>query len=137
MYFAKIMALMILMLFIWYAVDQMTSGNNKFHMESASRTTTEAALIRSVEEGGIRTKHQARTDVNLFYKQFAIYGNINAGKGAMKNPYTGVYKVDRLLPYAAVQMAKSMESMTMKSLKSDKTIYTAKHRVLFIWDMKK
>lgn len=131
---AKIIIFMVIMGFVFFITDQMVMSNNKFHMESAARTTTKAALLRSVEEGGIRTKHEARIDLNVFYDQFAVYGNVNAGEKAMKNPYTGVYKVERFVPYAAIQMARAMESKTMKYYKNDKTIYRAKHRVVYIWD---
>jgi hypothetical protein len=117
----------------FYLSDILEIGTKKILVRSAARTAVETAMIRSVEEGGIRTKHQPRIDVNVFYDELYQWGMANAGKEAMENPYTDVYKVERLKPYAAVQFAREAHSKSMKWINENKT-YNPRHRVIYIWD---
>ncbi|KGP77787.1 MULTISPECIES: hypothetical protein [Paenibacillus] len=130
--------LIVFVLFAYFAIDFVSIGSQKIKMQSSTRNTTQTAMMRSVEEGGIRTKHLPRIDIKEFDQQFGIYGELNAGTKAMMSSYTGIYQIDRLKPYAAVQMGTPVEAYSMKMLNSDKvtTWHYPRHRVVFIWDQK-
>lgn len=118
---------------MFYLSDILEVGTKKILVRSAAQVSVETAMMRSVEEGGIRTKHQPRVDVNVFYDELYQWGMQNAGKDAMENPYTDVYQVERLKPYAAVQFAREVQSKSMRWINDDVT-YNPRHRVIFIWD---
>ncbi|CAM3319363.1 hypothetical protein HP548_12260 [Paenibacillus taichungensis] len=133
-----LMFLIVFTLFAYFTIDYVSIGTQKVKMQSSTRNTTQTAMMRSVEEGGIRTKHLPRIDIQQFDQQFGIYGELNAGTKAMMSSYTGIYQINRLAPYAAVQMGTPVESLSMKMLKSDKVNiwHYPRHRVVFIWDKK-
>ncbi|KQN97026.1 hypothetical protein [Paenibacillus sp. Leaf72] len=130
---------MTLVLLTYFLIDIIDIGTKKLSVDSASRHTTQIAMMRSIEEGGIRTKHLPRIDVEQFHDEFEHYGALNAGTKAMNTSYTSVYAVVRLAPFAAVQMGKSAEARSMKFLGSAFEKYVwhyPRHRVVFIWDEK-
>ncbi|MDH6372922.1 hypothetical protein M2444_004751 [Paenibacillus sp. PastF-3] len=133
---AKLLWFMIFISLIFFLLDIVDIGTKKFVVEDGARNTTQTALMRSVEEGGIRTKHKPRTDLNDFYHEFYVYGTLNAGEKALQSKYTAIYDVQRLVPYAAAQMSLPGESKAMKYLKADDVWYNPRHRVIFIWDEK-
>lgn len=128
-----LMLMITLVAFMFYLNDIIEIGTKKILVRSNVRVAVDTAMMRSVEEGGIRTKHQPRIDVDVFYDELHQWGLENAGTETMENPYTDVYKVERLKPYAAVQFARDAKSKSMKWLNEDKT-YTPRHRVVYIWD---